>query len=66
METNKSKKTSKAKKTTTKKAPTKPRVYKGTALRKFGFSGKFYEKGDAFETTDKKQFDNLINNKRIF
>lgn len=64
METNKeNKKTSKTKKPATKKVA--PKIYKGVALRRFGFDGKFYEKGDAFETTEKKYFDNLINIKRI-
>ena len=39
--------------------------YKGVAIREFGFDGKKYFYGDAFETTDKKAYDNLINIKRI-
>lgn len=39
--------------------------YKGVVIRNFGFGKVKYVYGNLFETNDKEQFDNLINNKRI-
>lgn len=39
--------------------------YKGVAIRNFGFKGKRYLTNDSFETTSEKDYNNLINIKRI-
>lgn len=47
-----------------KKEKTK-KTYSGVAIREFSANEIAYIYGDKFETSSKKQFDNLINNKRI-
>ena len=39
--------------------------YKGVVIRNFTFGNVKYVYGNVFETTNKEQYDNLINIKRI-
>ena len=39
--------------------------FKGVVIRNFGFNGVKYVFGNVFETTNKEQYDHLINIKRI-